>query len=245
MTNFLRTTVLAAWATAVTATASAMLTGPGDLAFVGYDSDFNRLSVLSLVDIPAASTVFFSDIAWDGASFPSSSLEGTLQWSTGGSLIPAGTVIDFTDVGLLSQTAEFGTLAEIDVSFNPAGSDETIWAFVGSPASPTFLAAIANEDDPPAGPNLSGTGLTAGTTAQLIDGDFDVLNYIGPTAGEAAFADYLPHIGDVSNWERLANGTYAPPAAFSVVAIPEPTAALFGGLVAGGLGVAVSRRSGR
>ncbi len=233
------------WVLAATPTLAILVAG--DLAFVGYDSDGKNFAVVALEDIPIASVVYFNDNEWDGSSSFNTG-EGTLTWNTGASLIAAGTVIDFSNINVGSVSADFGTVVR-DGSFNISGSNESLWAYLGTDSStPTeFLAVITNEDDGSSAPNLGSTGLVGGLSAQLLDGDEDVMNFTGATSGQAAFGDYLSSIGDPSNWTTFdgsgsQSASYAPPTEFSVTAIPEPTAFLFGSLIASVMGLTVARR---
>jgi hypothetical protein len=86
---------------------------------------------------------------------------------------------------------------------------------------------------------LTGTGLTAGINAILIDGDNDVMAYTGARGDQSSFVDYRQIVNSPSNWivedgtnDQSANG-FAPDVpfdttSFSVVPEPSLTITLFG-----------------
>ena len=209
----------------------------------------SRLYALSTID--PTTVIFFTDNEWNGETIGGTGAfntgEGSMQWNSGASSIPAGTVIDFSNTVLATRSVDFGSIVSVSGTFDLANSDEQLWAFLGTSATAptTFLAVFASESTGVNSPDLGGTSLVSGSSTQIVDGDDDVLNYTGPTSGQAAFANYLSQIGNPTNWTVFddsgdQSGSYDPPDAFSVV--PEPGAFWFGGLVCGVIGLAVGGR---
>ena len=66
------------------------LSGPGDLAFVGHDTDPDNIAFVPLVDIAINQSVFFTDKEWNGMAIGGggafNSGEGDVEWTnnTGG-----------------------------------------------------------------------------------------------------------------------------------------------------------------
>jgi len=212
-----------------TGAAPAALVGPGDLAFTGFNADGDDdFAVVALEEIAEDTIVFFTDRNWTGSTFDG--FEGTLEWKATGGPVAAGTVLQFSDVAG-TESASAGTILAVSGTFNLSGSGDAIYAFLNSPSSPTFLAAIANDTG---AVDLTGTGLSDGTTAQVISGDEDVMAYSGPRSGQTSFAGYLSLIGDDANWitqdgtgDQSADGD-APDSPFDATAfttspIPEPS----------------------
>lgn len=184
----------------------------GEVMFVAYNADGDRgLAFVTLVDIPASTTIFFRDDEWNGSAIGGGgafvdSNEGSLTWQNNtGSAINAGTVITLTDVdnsGAVAATA--GTVSRSG-SFIPGGSTDVIYAYIGTDVdTPTsFLTAIANNDF--GSGTLTNTGLTSGTTANALDGinaDADVAVYQGATTCNSSVADCAQTIATVNgtNW---------------------------------------------
>lgn len=173
----------------------------GDIAFVGFNADGDKaFSIVALTDLDGSVTpldIYFTDDNWNGTAFAGS--EGIATWTVS-SLISAGTVVDFTDV----SGAESVSVGSVVVSgaLNPAGTNEAIYAYVGTSGTPTaFLAAITNDDFAASSGDLTGTGLTLSTHAlelDAVDPDADVAEYIGTRIGTQA--ELLTEINDATNW---------------------------------------------
>ena len=96
--------------------------------FVGFNADgSDGLAIAVLVEIAANSTIYITDNAWNGDPIGGSGAfvgsEGTLTWGTGGSAIPAGSVVTFTSVSNSSAAASTGTLSRSG-SFSIAADNE-------------------------------------------------------------------------------------------------------------------------
>ena len=176
----------------------------GDIAFVCFNADGDDdFGIVVLKEICASvaepDTIYFTDNEWDGASFNTG--EGEAEWVIT-SKISAGTIVAFTDTDASGTiSVDVGSVSgRIPIS----GTDEVIYAFLGSPSMPTtFLAAIANDDFTTTTGSLTNTGLTAGTNAIDLgteDRDADIGEYIGARTGQNPFTAFLDDINDATNW---------------------------------------------
>lgn len=173
---------------------------PGDIAIIAANVDGgDDFAFVALVDIAANKNIYFTDNEWNGTAFDDLN-EGELTWTNGGSVLPAGSVVVFTDPSS-SGTVNIGSFSESGWNLN--ASDEWFYALLEEPATsystpPTFLAAFATD----AGSGwLSNTGLTEGTTAIDFNNDHDGFKYTGSRTGQASFSDYLTLIYNSSNWQ--------------------------------------------
>ncbi|WP_374336557.1 PEP-CTERM sorting domain-containing protein [Methyloversatilis sp.] len=225
----------------------------GDIAFTSFNADEDGLSFVALADIDANTTIFFADNEWDGSAFNGG--ESYNQWSSGASVISAGTVVRFAAYDKTTLSASLGTLSRVTVSgsanWGIANSNETIYAYLGTDAvtPTTFLAAITNGTFEANGP-LTNTGLTDGETAirlnTIVGGTPDYAEYTGARSGLTA-DEYLELLTDPANWNVDAtSGSYATTVpdttAFQIAVVPEPEtyALMLAGL--GLIGVAARRR---
>ncbi|MDQ6432794.1 Hint domain-containing protein [Mesorhizobium sp. LHD-90] len=126
--------------------------------------------------------------------------------------VPAGTVVQVTDVGVGAApagTANIGTTANVDIAPTSGGLNavsETLYAYTGSPDAPdTFLAAVSNDGFSATSGGLTGTGLVAGETAVdlgAVNQGADLGVYDPSTAG-TNFADRdttLAALNNSGNW---------------------------------------------
>jgi flavodoxin len=170
----------------------------GDIAFIGYNSDGDDdFSFVVLEDLPAGTDIFFTDEEWDGSAFGTG--EDDIIWNTGGSTISKGTVIVFNDITANgTMTVNVGSI--VQGSMNLAGSGEILFAYTSSDGNTrnvdTFIAAITNDS----GANLTGTGLTQGSTAVFLTSGVDVAEFEGARDGNTK-SGYISEINDIaSNW---------------------------------------------
>ena len=189
-----------------------MALSTGSFAFVGYNADGeDDFAIVLLEDITTAETVFFTDDEWNGSAFNGS--EGILTWTTPGTLA-AGTVITFSNTASVSglnttvATVSHGSLDQTNVGggfVSIASSGDSILAYQGSIASPSFIAGIAYDEDGfgQSGGTLTGTGLTLGLNAIELGGGStspDGGEYSGTRDSGATFSDYGPIINNAANW---------------------------------------------
>jgi hypothetical protein len=206
--------------------ATAINSYAASLAFVGFNADgTDGYSLATFDDIPTGTVINFTDDEWNGSVFTDSN-EADWSW-TATSEVPAGTVINFVDManiysGSPAASASIGTVAGVSVGSNNAGysnSGEVVYAFSGTRAAPTFLAAISSAS---AG-SFDFGGLSGAQAIQLLVNS-DGAKYIGPRSSETQLADYLPLIaGYPVNWSDVGNGdgdNNFDPTPFSTV--PEP-----------------------
>jgi hypothetical protein len=191
-------------------TYKAGLLGPGSIAFVGFNCDYNDdLSFVVLTDIAPSTVIYFTDNEWNGAEFNNS--ESCFSWTATNKVV-RGTVVAINELSRIPSglaTVSTGTIAKAyGTNFGLSSSNEAIFAFQGSgsfdsigrPLPGSFLAAIGTETVANAGNTLVGTGLAEGQTALFIPGGEDIGVYVGSRGGESIFSSFLPLINDVSNW---------------------------------------------
>ena len=126
----------------------------GDVAVIAVNADNDdSFAFVALVDIPANTTITFTDNAWTTASGPFAATEGYCQWSHT-SLVAAGTVIRVTGVNN-NWTTITATTGSVTVGSSPGFSTDgdQIIAFADTwanrPTSPSdnrFLFAFSLEN---------------------------------------------------------------------------------------------------
>ncbi|MDX1906305.1 MAG: choice-of-anchor I family protein [Bacteroidia bacterium] len=174
----------------------------GDIAFTGFNADgTDGFAFVTFVDIPANTQIWFTDEEWTGTAFASTTSEGDVVWSNT-SLTPAGTVVYLSAVSTTTPAASIGVAAlGTNASPNLTASGEGLYAYLGTQRVPTvFLSAIANNAWGGAPGQLTGTGLTSGTTAVSLALDVDVAEYTGSRSNQTTFAAYSSLIHNTSNW---------------------------------------------
>jgi gliding motility-associated-like protein len=146
--------------------------GQGDLVFTGvnsYDDDVNGstqndvFSFILLRNCPANTVINFTDLGWTGGSFQSTSCgagagsqtDGVLRWSSGASMIRAGTqivisckynpaanigTIDFPNSVATAATSALPAASREYISLGLAG--DQLFAFTGSLAAPLIIGGI-------------------------------------------------------------------------------------------------------
>jgi hypothetical protein len=215
------------------ANASGSITGPGDIAFTGYNADeTGGFAFVLLGDASASQEIFFTDYGWDGTNFTGS--EGVIKWTAPSGGLSAGTVIYIsnTDSGTLGAT--LGIATEPDGGFNLSGDDDSILAYLGAEGVPTaFVGAISNDLFDNSSVLLTNTGLTVGTDAfelRDVNADADIAAYNGSRTNQSTAADYLAQIMDSANWvaqdasNDQSNDKIEPDIPFDTTSFTKPTA---------------------
>ncbi len=179
-----------------------MALGPGSIAFVGFNGDgTDNLAFVALADLANGAQIFFTDNEWDGSAFNTG--ETKFTW-TATSDIAAGTIVTLNSLSAAGGTSNLGSIVYTETAnFGIGNNDETIYAYVGTTASPIFLAAVANGGFAAANGVLTNTGLTQGTHAINIgdiDDDADIGAFTGTRAGQGDFSNYLSAINNTANW---------------------------------------------
>ncbi len=196
----------------------------GDIMFVGYNADGNDgFSIVALVDIPAETTIYFTDNEWNGLDMSEGGAfnnhdEWELTWDTGSTIIPAGLVVIFNETSLSSNDGYGVTRGTITGNIKLTKEDEVLYTFQGTDKfTPiTFLSAIASDGFNSINGTLSKTKLTTGINAISIIGDKDVMIYVGSTECDLISpANCALIIADPSNWatedgpfDQSANGNF-------------------------------------
>ena len=214
---------------------------PGDIIFVGWDSDNDDIAFVPTVDLVAGDIIYFTDDEWNGSSFFGS--EQLFEWTVPAGGVEAGTVVTI-DMDNGPASASFDVGGSVDYIRGGgllARGNEMFWAFqgtrVGDTVTPTdFIAVIANEADgnDSQTPNLSGTGLTTSNGAIIIDGDEDYMEFTadGSLSNPVERDDLIAAISDLSNWTTADGGGNNNPngTGFDVV-IPEVVCFVSGTLI--------------
>lgn len=188
---------------------------PGDILFVGWDSDNEDVAFINTVDLEEGEVIYFTDDEWDGTQFNGS--EQLFEWVVPAGGIEQGTVITI-DMENGPASATFSSGGAVDYIRGGgllAQGNEMMWAFqgtrVGDDVTPTnFVAVIGNEDNGNfnQSPELSGTGLTTSNGAVIIDGDEDYMEWTGDTglSDPVQRQDLIDSILDLSNWDTADGG---------------------------------------
>ncbi|MBF2063463.1 MAG: DUF11 domain-containing protein [Calothrix sp. C42_A2020_038] len=186
----------------------------GDIAIIAYNADGNDdFAWVALVDIPANTTINFTDSSWQDTGFRTTEhLDaaggGPLVW-THTSAITAGTVIRFSG-NITTPSWSIGT--RTGTGLNLAAGGDQIFVYTGTNANPTFIygAHFATPTNWLAsGSNSTNTsnippGLSVAAGTAFYVGDFDNGYYTGITTGTKA--QLLAAISNTANWTRNDTG---------------------------------------
>ena len=186
---------------------------PGDILFVGWDSDNDDIAFISTVDLAAGEVIYFTDNEWNGNNSSFNSNEGLVEWTVPAGGIAAGTVVNlnFAPAGFGAGTASVstGTLDVVDGVPDIAAGNEMFWAFQGTRSGDTvtptnFVSVIANEANGgwQISPDLDNTGLTTSNGAIIIDGDEDYMEWTGDNSltDPVDRQDLIDSILDTTTW---------------------------------------------
>lgn len=184
----------------------------GQVMFVGFNSDGNDgFSFVALVDIPANTTIYFTDNEWNGSAIGAGGAfntgEGFNSWSHT-SVLSAGTVVTIENLdGTPATTASIGTaIVDGPTGINLTNANEVMYMYLGSNrTTPTvFLSAIANDGF--GNGTITNTGLTSGVNALSITGDEDVMIYTGSIECSSSLVDCAAQLATASNWTTQDTG---------------------------------------
>ena len=201
---------------------SLMSQSVGDIAIIGIRGDAtDQFTFVAINDIPANSAISFTDsgVLSDG-TFRGG--EGGVLWTSPATVVTAGTVVSVTvsngGNSSFNVTSNIGTITNANDGevgnngMNISASGDQIIAFVGSSASPTFIAAAqinstAWQTNSTASTNSAlPPGLTDGLTAVAAGAgagagaEFDNAEYTGPRGNFADTNAALMAINDAANW---------------------------------------------
>ena len=179
----------------------------GDILFIGFNADGDKdFSIITMVDIPPNTTIYFTDNEPNLAGDGNMGSEGVLKWNTGTSVIKKGSVIVFSDVDSAlnpSFGCSVGVLSVVDAGFNISSSGDVLYASYGNPAEGNvakWICGIQNSNTSLEA-NFSATGLS-------ITSDYVVINntaskdggeYSGTRTGKT-IEDYKALILNEENW---------------------------------------------
>lgn len=186
--------------------------GPGDVAFVGFNSDgADNLALVALKELPSGTVLYFSDNEWNGTTWADFN-EGTFALTLT-STVAAGAIITIDAIGNAANTvSNVGTVANVAGGGSNRGlgnSGEQVYVYIanaGTPLTPTaFLAAVSNDGFSGTSGNgtLTGTGLEAGASAinlATADAGADIAAFTGARSNQTSFAAYLASINNAANW---------------------------------------------
>ena len=195
----------------------------GEIAIIGANSD-NPVKVtwVALVDIPANTTITFTDNGWLAAGGWRTG-EGSVEWSHNAP-VAAGTVVYMDSLETTTNTTSIGTLAR-NGSFNLATTGDQVLAFEGAwaaaPAAgsdPRWLYAFSLTDFSDA--TSAGTSAlpAALAGASLATGDTDNA-WFTTSEVSGTKAELLALFTDVANFTK--NNTPSPHPAYTILVQTE------------------------
>lgn len=186
--------------------------GVAGLMFVGFNADgTDGVAFVALEDVPAGTTIYFTDNEWDGTAFETG--ESYWQWSSGATLV-AGTVVTITEInqgtlsaGSANPNSTVGTVAWSTTSAPDNNSDiedmnEAVYMYLADTYNnPTlFITAVANSNYNPTTGELTGTGLEEGVNAIQNLGNTDVMVYESPLECGATIEECVANFANPDNW---------------------------------------------
>jgi hypothetical protein len=194
---------------------------PGDIAFVRYQADApDAFSIITFVEIPANQTFYFTDNAWTTASGPLASNEQAITWTTPASVIPAGTVITFTDAGTTSVTPSGNGGATGVLSGLATGGDQILMYRGTNITTPTaFICGVSTTSWVTTGSTTSNTSylpsdLTLNVSGVTFSSHQDNGYYNGTQTGSTSTIKALVNNG--ANWVRSTSLQSAPTWSFNL-----------------------------
>lgn len=210
---------------------------PGDVALVGWvdnGSPNDAIALVALADLPAGTTIYFTDNGWDGVSGGYRNTSGvqdgngneTLMMLSVVSAIPAGRILDTTQVDpaftwtttgsvpgatsgtfgflVLTQTGDQVYAFQHDTGQNPLNTAVQMNLFALDDTGTFEDATTTGEGGIPTG--LSVAGNTAVTFAQSSSSQ-SFMGFNTSVIGSGTKADWLAAIANSANWTLGASGT--------------------------------------
>ncbi|GLR19380.1 T9SS type A sorting domain-containing protein [Portibacter lacus] len=183
----------------------------GAIAIIGINSDSpDGFTFVAIDDIPASTVFFFTDngVLSDGSLRTG---EGIIEYTVGAGGLSQGDVVLISQSGP-SASEGVAAVANTFSNINLSASGDQIIAFIGSPATPVYIAAAQTNSTlwqmTASSSNNSAlpTGLTDGTTAVAVGSgsgagdEFDNSEYTGTRGSFADRNAALTTINDASNW---------------------------------------------
>lgn len=169
--------------------------GLGQMAFTAFNADGDDdFAMVTFTEIPANTTIYFSDKEWTGTEFNSG--EANFAWLTGAAAIPAAAIIVFNTISA-TPSVTFGNIVG-----SPGGlstGSEAIFAYLGTDVdTPTeFIAAVSNSASGYG--TLSNTGLVEGFTATTYPEGTDIAEYTDVRTG-LDITGYQLALNDMANY---------------------------------------------
>ena len=180
----------------------------GDILFVGFNADGDKdFAILTMKNLTANTIIYFTDNEPNATGDGYSDSEGVLKWNTGISVIPQGTVIQFSDVDSSSNInfgSSLGVLTVENAGFNINASDgDSVYATYGNPVNnsvTTWITGIQNNNNA-LETNFNATGLNINSNYIVIDATAskDGGEYTGIKSNKIA-GEYAALIVDENNW---------------------------------------------
>ncbi|PWI30753.1 hypothetical protein DI383_04710 [Flavobacteriaceae bacterium LYZ1037] len=189
----------------------------GDIAFTGYQSDTpDSFSFVALVDIPANTTIEFTDNGWLAAGGFRAN-EGTATWTSPGTIVNAGSEIIVTDA---NGIVNIGTITASGLALSTSG--DQLFAY-----NPSNVPSAGNETGFYAGIQMNGPweadATSSNTSAQptsligfslAIDPEFDNAYYDCSTT-TGTIAQIRTALINPSNWVGDNNAITLPSCSFN------------------------------
>jgi len=207
---------------------------PGDIAIVGYNFavslGINDFSFVALREIPAGSSVWFTDNGWSNTSWRAN--EGVVHWKNDwNQSVSVGTVITIRSTNAIFRPSR-GAIADSG-SFDPRTGGEQVYAYVNPQSAPRFLFGVTYGGIPWATSPSEVTSSASGMLPSSLSGDTSALA-LGSDTANARYdmsittgnrQQILSAICDPTRWIADVNGVLLPPpGSFTVTGGTAPAA---------------------